>query len=85
MSDLEGNWIRKNRVALDLTVAEAADYAGISVAHLAQVETNRSRPSLPVLYHLAVFLNEDQLALKLWPFTQISPKPVPASQDETLF
>lgn len=85
MSELEGNWVRQNRVALELTMAEVAEYAGISVAHLSMVETNRTRPSVPVLYHLACCLNEDDLALKLRPFLSAAPKPVPAAQGETLF
>jgi len=65
---LEGNWIRKNRLALGMTLTEVAEYVGVSPAHLARIEINTARPSLRTLYHLADHLGETNVAERIRPF-----------------
>lgn len=79
------NWIRRSRMDKHMTMAELASYAGISRSHLCNIETGVSRPSLPVLYHLAMALDEGEFAAMIHPFLSAPPNPVAASQDETLF
>lgn len=86
---VEGNWIRQARHDQMLSLGEVAEYAGITPAYLALVETNRARPSLRALYWIAERLGRDDVARPLWPFVGIEPRTPKAAdvavQDETLF
>lgn len=85
---MEGNWVRRRRETLGLTLAEVAEYAGVSTARLALIETNRARPSLPTLYWLADRLGNTEVALAVHPFLSVPPsgaREEAPSQGETLF
>ncbi|WP_394435287.1 helix-turn-helix domain-containing protein [Streptomyces sp. SGAir0957] len=68
-----GPGIRRRRRALELTLAEVARRAGVSVPFLSQVENGRSRPSMSSLQRIADAL--DSTAVELLAAAE-SPRPV---------
>lgn len=83
-----GNWIAEERARQDITQEELGKYAGISGAGICKIETGASRPSLPVLYHIANRLGRRDLADELWPFvmtSQAEPPRAEPPQEEQLF
>ncbi|TRV78858.1 helix-turn-helix domain-containing protein [Streptomyces sp. 130] len=70
---LVGPGIRRRRRALELTLAEVARRAGLSVPFLSQIENGRSRPSMGSLQRIADAL--DTTAVQLMATAQ-APRPV---------
>ncbi|MFD8572969.1 helix-turn-helix domain-containing protein [Streptomyces sp. NPDC059639] len=68
-----GPGIRRRRRALELTLAEVARRAGVSVPFLSQVENGRSRPSMSSLQRIADAL--DTTAVEILAAAQ-EPRPV---------
>ncbi|MGW6330283.1 helix-turn-helix domain-containing protein, partial [Streptomyces sp. NPDC055097] len=68
-----GPGIRRRRRALELTLAEVARRAGLSVPFLSQIENGRSRPSMASLQRIADAL--DTTAVQLLS-TAEAPRPV---------
>ncbi|NEB75181.1 helix-turn-helix transcriptional regulator [Streptomyces sp. SID14478] len=58
-----GPGIRRRRRALELTLADVARRAGVSVPFLSQVENGRSRPSMNSLQRIADALDTTAVAL----------------------
>lgn len=52
-----GNIIKAHRVSAKMTLAELAEMVDISTNHMQRIESEKSLPSLPVLYELAHILN----------------------------
>ncbi|MZD10451.1 helix-turn-helix domain-containing protein [Streptomyces sp. SID5785] len=73
-----GPGIRRRRRALDLTLADVAGRAGVSVPFLSQVENGRSRPSMSSLQRIADAL--DTTAVQLLAAAQ-GPRPVDVVRD----
>ncbi|MCS0603744.1 helix-turn-helix domain-containing protein [Streptomyces sp. LP11] len=75
-----GPGIRRRRRALELTLAEVARRAGVSVPFLSQVENGRSRPSMSSLQRIADAL--DTTAVQLLASAQ-APRPVDVVRGDT--
>ena len=52
-----GNTVKTHRVAARLTLAQLAEKLDISPNHLQRIESEKSLPSVPLLYKLAYILN----------------------------
>lgn len=80
MSDetpIEGNWMQVYRLRKGLSLAAVAEYAGVTPAYLALVETNRATPSVRVTYWVADILGREDVRQALWPFVGKVPKNKP--------
>ncbi|MFD7529925.1 MULTISPECIES: helix-turn-helix domain-containing protein [unclassified Streptomyces] len=70
---LVGPGIRRRRRALEMTLAEVAGRAGLSVPFLSQIENGRSRPSMGSLHRIADALGTSAVQLLS---TAEAPRPV---------
>lgn len=86
-----GQVIRKGRQELHLTQRELAEKVGVKPAHIAYMELDRRRPSLPLLARIADILGLDREMLinlshpEAKPFMRVKQEPVPAASKDRVW